>query len=301
MDPISAILLAAPSIISLISGLTGGGQNPTNKYGSASDFTNINPETAKFLENLSGRQQNADNMIKELMAGSGRYEGQASSYLQQLAGTKPSATFDPNAGFTQFLAQNPALQDVINNSTGTYADPENLRGLQAELRRSATNALPTGSGGSGAIAKAAASAFAQPLFQIAQEGQAQRSQASSSALNNLLGITNQNEATRYNADRQGFLDNLDVLSRAFQGASGLASFKSGQADNVRGYLSNLLQMNASLATPEYFSPTYGVNPNYMSTGDQAAAIGTGLGGLGALTENQQFQQLMSSLFSGASA
>jgi hypothetical protein len=202
------------------------------------------------------------------------------------------------------LAQFPALQGIINNSAGEFGNEGNIKALQAKLARQAGNALPMNATNSGAFNSAVTGALAQPLLQLASEGQAQKSALMGQGLSQLMGQTGQNEMNRFNAERGNYQDQLQTLAQGYQEALGLGEQNMQGARLANNMLSQILGIKGQYAAPEWFSPTYGPNPNYMSGSDQVGSVMSGTSGLAALLGSPGGQSALDqimALFSGNGA
>jgi hypothetical protein len=233
------------------------------------------------------------------MADANKSRTQASGFLGAIGDMNPNYSFDPNAGFNSFLAQFPALQNVIKNSVGTLASDDAVKALQAGALRSVASKLPGASAGSGAFARAASEGLSAPLFQIQAQNEAERSNAMNSGINNLLGLTNQNEMNRVNTERSLFSDKLDALTKGFQGALGLADSSGNSQGQLLSSLGNLMGIGGQLAAPEWWQPTYVQDPNYFSAKDifgSLLGLGSGAANLATGGGTGGIMSLLSGLF-----
>lgn len=239
--------------------------------GSASDVTNVNPYTSSLWNQSSSDYNEALAMLSSL-------GNQMSSLYKQAQNMDISST----GGFSNFMGQVPALQQLAESATtpystaaGTYAD------LAAANAAKAVEGEYASSGNlyTGGFAKAAAEAMAEPYYEAA----ANTESLQANLLNSLY-------STGLTTAQSGYSDALSAQLSALGLQSDLLGTQYSATSNQASTLASLL---GSLGQSEYWQPTYVENPSSFANwgpellgGLLGAAIGGGTGtGLGAGAAN----------------
>jgi len=216
---------------------------------------------------MSGLSDNYSNLINRMIGGAGQ-QG-ITGQIGQLA-----QGYDPNAGFQQFLSQQPALQATVgqmaNSALSEYG--QNSQELaratsQASLSDTAGQLASAGLLGAGAGTSAMTQAALLPELQAAQ----QLAQIRAGYMQNVGGqLTSQSMGQAqgaYDAQQQtqmqGLLAQLQGLSGAggllgnqIQGLGGAASIYGNAGNQYASLLGNASSAYAGMSQPEYWQPQY---------------------------------------------
>lgn len=278
----SAVIGGLSFLSNILGPLIGGDQQPEQ----------INPELQGFLDRIKGMlgdaQGQSNNFLELLNRAIQDQQSQAGKMEGTISDIQGMKAPDPNAGFTQFLANIPGLEQTAASvaekayqmSGRNIMEQGNLASSMGA--RAAANSIPGGSSYSGAQAQAVSQGAVSPIVQALSQLANNKAQTFSSTFNNLAG---QNQGLSFQAQQQGFENALGQLSQALVGQSQVGNIYSnigqqranqyGTSQNLIGSLINAL---SGVSGPAYSTPT---------TYDPLGSTTEGLSALAALLKAEK--------------
>lgn len=267
------------------------------KVGSPSDVTQMNDKTDEFWNMLFGNGGMA-NYAREALSGAlnGVPEAQAGlgNLITQITSASP---YNPQSGINAFLGMVPELQGIAKNTVSPYgltADELATQQSKASMSQVAQQYGNMGAINSGAAVSAMTRGAAVPRAQLA----ADLARMQSGAATSLIGQAMQVVPGQYSQAYQFGQNQQKLGIGAYQS---LLNSQLGEASIFGNMLTGTYGAGASLATPQYYTPTYveqsggwdwggalggtvagagtGAAAGGVIGGPVGAGIGAGLGGI----------------------
>ena len=138
---------AGSGIGSSLGGLVGGGIGaliPGEDKTITQKPYNVNPYTQGAMASLANDKAAAENWLKQSMSGVNSAFGGASNILNQIGKMKDTSTYDPNAGYREYLSRIPQLQGILSglftqNRNDSQALQDNMKAQLLLVRPSHAN------------------------------------------------------------------------------------------------------------------------------------------------------------------
>lgn len=249
-----------------LSRLLNGNQSPYTALGDPSDVTNVNPYTDSFFQQLQGQGNNLWNSL--MGPGSGnQFYPQMQQALGQIDPQAANNYFINNAAgnYRDIAEQNFAQYNTANQAVADRLSNQAVQNIASQFANRGPGGLRS-SGAMQAISEGAINPLLQSNAQIGQMIGGQAGQMQGQGMNNLFNA--------YNTANQQRLAGIGQML-------GSADQRQALLGNLFGSLSG---MQAGMAGPEWWQPTYANNPNYLGMGDilnaGAQVAGIALGGPG---------------------